>query len=1605
MHNQQLRNDISSLSSDSSGKLQKRSGIKLKSNLFEGKAPNQWILDRTASEWVESIFPDAAVFRGFDELLWGYFIIAVYREPMTKKLSSLVVDKLGITHFSSTDISRESRFHPAIENLTAEYQKSNVRKCIAVSMLQKFSNLTPETVAKIEPNLKYDYDPTVAGDLANSSQLVGFCSPADVGKSLDRLGFLQDRYVGSVLLDVVYENKQETIDSNNELVFHLGEQLEQLFNPLTEYSPEQTESVYKPPEDDKDVEKEDMLITSICNELLQVQTKFTLTLVEFLQKFLIPLRIKASNEEINALSIPKLNRLFPPTIDEVIRINCIFLDALKAATPHGSKEVLNACSVTIPYFYKAYTRHEAATKNFSKDIKLFMTKFKSAIPSCDVYTELRIETIMKGPQEIILKLKLILERLWSTKEWKNCDLKLAEARYSKVIEIIDSFGNVEQALSSYSTRVFTPSGKILTELAKGWPIELQYKWLKRRVVGVFDVTDSNDTTQKYILVIFSDFIVVLKVIDDGSYYDKSVGNKPLLSDVLMNSLINEVPLPPKISQLQVHCYSYIDNAFASTFGEKFIRIDYFDEEGTNSIALQIISSSVTASQVSDLILKAKVLEKDTAFHLFRYSNDELQIFSTAHEMEAYSTENIRSRFALFLNIKPSISILKQYDLAAAFFASISERNRVKINSVTIGGVEEECDLALEELAEFLVQKLADLYPIYYSTAASPLLPQLLAINEQLVRQIGRHFYDGEHVSADFQEPQEHLDINTQASELHTKSFGTLTTFRSYNDDLKDSALKSNDKKIASNSSVIKGEARAQRGKERPVKNGKAHRTNGKKAKRNSIVSMFTNLFSRKKDSQHRTETEDDTNDIEKYKGVVKQKVEVADKGGQTRPKPVDKPRSRPHQKRTASVIHRPSLSECATNSRPSATQVKEDLNIERGESDKRDEGQEAEMTLDEVKGTIHEPNAFVSSGSGVVELQNHSDTPATKNNQEKDEYTAHDASVLESDLASGRSAELRTKEGTPIYALQETGRESKVFNADLYGDVFMQENGFKRPDSLGPESSKVNISQQTVHIQQNKEVFGYSLPTNDDQHDIATPKNLATTQPQQKSAISNTVNSESENVEFSSPKKDIFPEIQKLVVKNVIFDRSPSFRELFDSMRIVLDESDERSNWKRLSNDPSFTEIAYNESKRPNAVHAFKSLVPSNRPIAELSFSISSEVQQKTLSVQDEKSESLEPLRPSDNLGVSLDLKTENSCRHSKVESIEGKKDAGGRSPFKVVNCSPSKIISLQSTPSISLNSGERHKTSDVFLSDISCSSSSGNVEPRLLEMSFSSKEEIDAKNRRESSLQKRGGKLAYKGQGPDSIVQQPVSLFTKENTTKTDFLDTKIESTPVGHSAVLNDNNQATTSENVSITDNHGLVCDVARKNDFHREELAHCDLLDDPEFSTFHMTFDGLDEAHDASDVPTSLKDPELSLTENHIQPPEPLFYRFPATAKSNDTFFSCHDEYNKLSPSGRQSAHHLVAEQDDPIWISPSKLEIFDISMHPDLGLSKPQTRLDYLENKNDQKQRQFGPKSTHAPEEQTLLSDSSYAYLGPLLTEDNRSDESSDDHGPVRLRFHP
>ncbi|SCU97940.1 LAFA_0G14356g1_1 [Lachancea sp. 'fantastica'] len=1470
-----------------------RKCVRLKQNLFVDFVPE-------SKNWVKDVFPNAAIYRGYDELLWGYFIIAVYKDASSGKLNSLIVDKLGTTHYDAVNISRKSRFYPAIENLSAANRDSSVKKCIAVSLLQKYADLNPSMVPKLQPRMRYDYDPTSAGDLANSCQLIGFCPPESIGKSLDRLGFLSPHYAGSLLIDVVYEQEQSTIEANNELVFHLGDQLEQLFDPLTEYSPEQTEIIYKPPENGAPVKKDDHIASMVCNELLQVQTNFTLTLVDFLQKFLIPLRIEVANEEIPGLSIPKLNRLFPPTIDEVTRVNCIFLDALKASHAFGSQEMLKACSVTIPYFYKAYTRHDAATKDFSKQVKEFLAKFKDYLPSCELYSQMKMDTVVKSPQETILKIKLIIDRLWSTKNWELEDAQLAEARYSKICDIISSFGADERPLNSYSTRVFTPSGKLLTELARGWPTELQYNWLKRRVVGVFDVMDSNDNTQRSILVIFSDYIVILNVVDTSSYYDSYAGKKPLLSDILMNSLINEAPLPPRVPELRVANYFYIDDVVASTFGSDMIRIDHVEPNNVTAVAAKIVSSSHTGSEVVNLIAKAKILEKETAFHLFRYTDDDLQVFSTAHEIKAYAAEKIRSKFCLFLNMDQSVQVLNKFNLVAAFFASLGSDGTVSLLELTRNGEKKHFNVELQMLVGVLVSEIKVLYRQFYSTAQSPFLSELLEINSQLVKRVGRHFSEDLDIAPYVTEKNSSTSANPltlSKSASHPTTSGLKSASKLEPDVLPTKELEKRTKKKPAGGETLKGKDKLTR--QNTKKLGSAS-----KQKRRSIIGKISDLFIKKKD---RTSKDITLNSSKSASNQTTKKVPNGESKEENSP--------RPDAQRMSSIVHVPLSTKSASE---------------------RSTKSASERTI-----------VFSSDSSNNKAHNLSKPHPAAG----RDPNT--DSESLSSTNKNSDDEKISLPKNQRFYGLNKDERESKLFNHDLYGDAF--KGGENENQYIAAESPIRRISIQEISSLPNelaeKELVP-SIKSGPSKIKEATQSRSKAYTEDCENSMTSTENlvAETSGNDEDLRRKNIFPEIKRLAIGSGQFVRSPSFTEFFDNMRLVLDDNDEISNWKRLPNEATLN--TQHKAREENAAtHAFKSLLPFNKQVAAAEAPLSQVPQHNdkappTTKVDESGHCDAFKIQADEDLGAQRDV----SQILDVIDFPPEQPSIGVKSPtgFKVVNQTSPKLVNINSKPTPALN--ER--------------STSQPIEQQ--------KEFLIRATTPKDRHQSNSSPIFSNEVVADELQQQSHSQATSLGQ-KGDHIEAKTTNagnTPAGHQQ---------TSKIVP------------------REQL-----LDDPEFSSFHMTFSENDETFDSSryDHPSTMS--QRVFLEQPPVDTAPIFYRLPAIERSTDTFFTCADGTTGKSGSTRNAYKNVEGEDpDDAMWISPSKLDIFDLSKQPDSFFA--QINLGKKQRPTEEKQDSL---SAYSSQEKALLPDSSYAYLRGLLVHDGRSEDENgaEDLEPTRLTFY-
>ncbi|KAK6465971.1 hypothetical protein DFJ63DRAFT_274275, partial [Scheffersomyces coipomensis] len=644
----------------------------------------------TINDYVR-MFPSAAFYVGHDKELFEDVIVMVYNHLKTNKISTKALTKFGLTSYDNMKLDPNSRFWPSCENLSEQSQQSPVKRALAITNLKNYNRLSNHS-GSIE--LNRSWDETNAGSLAESMILLENKTPEEVGLKLTQIGLLQSHQLDSVLLDIVYDNSdQRAINNNNRLVFLIGEQLEQLFDPLLEYSPEamQIEYIVPTTANYAPTKVNSHLIDSVVTELITVQANFTMGLVNLLQNFIIPLRISVLSSTANT-GIAKLNQVFPPTIDEITRINCILHDALSKAHSYGYMEVMKVMNMILPYFYKPFIRHEANLRNFSSKIDRFNKKNRSNVFENDSinqggYSYRGVESIVSGSLMELPRFKLILKRLQETIRSEKVILgvnsesdeeaKLFQTYFSRSIEVIDAFGGEENQLSiDPRQRIFTPTGKILTELASKWPSELQYGWLSRKVVGIFKLKNvkSEGIHDIEILIIFSDHLLFITIVDN-SYYLRDGSSKNLsIPDILMHSLINEKPLPnlSLFPDMQVTNWCDINDVLVTSYKavgsdgteSDLLRFLSKHQNGFNSTNqeerkfsknFEVINTKRSelhnSTSILKLINKARVLLKSQPFHLFRSDTPNLSLYSTAHDVSVYEAETCKSPIALFLNMK------------------------------------------------------------------------------------------------------------------------------------------------------------------------------------------------------------------------------------------------------------------------------------------------------------------------------------------------------------------------------------------------------------------------------------------------------------------------------------------------------------------------------------------------------------------------------------------------------------------------------------------------------------------------------------------------------------------------------------------------------------------------------------------------------------------------------------------------------------------------------------------------------------------------------------------------------------------------------------------
>ncbi|PRT55013.1 Bud site selection protein 3 [Wickerhamiella sorbophila] len=708
-----------------------------------------------------------AAYMTAEDTVLGKVLAVVYRADVSSKaLSVVLIGNHGTSGYVDITLGSTSRYYGACASLAFAHQKSQVRKALAIAVLRTYSTMdrplrralfrraASELKIKGELPLKY-YDQTAAGALGSKFRLVYGKFPLEIGRRVIESGMILPKFIRSSVLDIVYEDTDLTIDQNNDLVYMLGDQLEQLFDPLSEYSPEPTERIYVPPADSiATLEDDPKEVQDICEELYMLQSSVRASLIDFLQNFLIPLRVRVLNHEIPGMTIGKLNTVFPPTIDEMFRINNIFYEALQQALPFGSFEVLKACGTTIPYFYRVCIRHEAATKNFARSLATTDSELKHEI---DKYSPQKIEAVMQNSLHLV-RLKLVLDRFMETKKWSPSEKALADEFYHVSTGTIDQFGKETQT-GAPGKRVFTPSGKMLVEIASGWPAELEYGWINRRVVTIFDAVDiiepSSARRQLHnIVIMFTDALVILEPAEPIPMTSLSGLHLPSIGDVLMHAMLNEAPLDGNLPPLKVIGWAPILDVSFLSFGPKSLVISTqpepfackFDEDGAKHYTkiYRLIRPDHTADKFVELLAKAKVTTKTQPFHLFKISSlptqgevgknvpTDLSIYSTVHELQGYHAEVNRSPIAVFLNTQFGTSDLATNDLCGAVCINFkSDMAQIEIKVVSLMGYTSFKEVSKEQFKEYVVSEITYLATLVLSSQNPAAIQGIISTNRDV----------------------------------------------------------------------------------------------------------------------------------------------------------------------------------------------------------------------------------------------------------------------------------------------------------------------------------------------------------------------------------------------------------------------------------------------------------------------------------------------------------------------------------------------------------------------------------------------------------------------------------------------------------------------------------------------------------------------------------------------------------------------------------------------------------------------------------------------------------------------------------------------------------
>lgn len=634
-------------------------------------------------------------------------------------------------------ISPKSRFYSACLNLPSDQRGSLVRKAIAIACLRAFSNMELAIKSYLtfssQENQLFDWDETTAGTIASRMVPATGKFPADIGQAVIDSGLLHPKFIKSTVIDIIYQDSHATNDLNNELVYLFGHQLEHLFDPLAEYSPEPTEMLYTPPSYPPILRPSDTeFVQKVCQELFTLQSNFTSDLLSMLQDFLIPLRVRVLGGELPGINMRTLNLIFPQTIDEIVRVNNILFEALNLAMPYGSYEVIKACGISIPYFYKACMRHEAATRNFAANLRENMEVLTSAGRTSGRFTVNRMESIIHCSLHLT-KIKMVLDRLINIVDWREEELRNVDEFYQSAVGTIDSFGR-ETSVSPYDNRIFTSTGKLLVEISKGWPKELEYGWINRRVVTIFDAADvmKRDTVFN-VVFIFTDSVVIVKPTEAVSMTSDSGIHKPSIADMLMHSMVNSMPLP-NLPELQVVGWAPIEDVYMAEFGHAQNLAMYITGSGLsmgNKMShLQIyklIRPEVTAFSIVNYVSKAKIMNKTQPFHLFLNKQHDLSTFATVQEYRGYLNESRKCPIAVFAHMDIPESVLDTHDLIACIGTQAHSPSHISITVISKLAYKYNAIITKTDFPMVLSSQVSKLYSLYFASS-NPFATEMIIQN-------------------------------------------------------------------------------------------------------------------------------------------------------------------------------------------------------------------------------------------------------------------------------------------------------------------------------------------------------------------------------------------------------------------------------------------------------------------------------------------------------------------------------------------------------------------------------------------------------------------------------------------------------------------------------------------------------------------------------------------------------------------------------------------------------------------------------------------------------------------------------------------------------------